>query len=77
MTLKQQQQQIAELKAQIELLKAQGATMFSSWTSDKGNTFLSFKPSKGRSILLSRAALNELLNNADTARKALDEFSVN
>jgi hypothetical protein len=75
--LKQQQEQIAQLKAQIEQLKAAGAGMFSSWTSDKGNTFLSFKPSRGRSVLMSRTAVEELLAHAETARKALNDFGVN
>lgn len=76
-TIKQQQEQIALLKAQLEALKASGANKYGTWTSkDTGKVYLQYKPSKGKAILMNRTAVTELIKDAHNALAALDELKV-
>ena len=70
-------EQLAEAQAMIQKLKEQGAGRYKVWHSQKTNkNYLSFKPSKGSSILLSKLAVKEIIEQSKEVLAACDELSI-
>lgn len=72
-----QAEQLKALQEQIKALKEQGAGRFGVWESkETKKRYLSFKPKKGRNILLSKDQITEILTDAQLFVNAITELNI-